>query len=57
MISKRWWARFALPILRISFVQATTPTRERACVTEWHSKFHATARDIEATPSKKSTIP
>jgi hypothetical protein len=24
-----------------------------ACVAEWHSKFHAMARGIEATPMKK----
>jgi len=35
------------------FVQATTESRERALVTEWHSKFHAAARGIEATPLKK----
>jgi hypothetical protein len=31
----------------------TTP----ASVTEWHSKFHAAARGIEATPLKKWMIP
>jgi hypothetical protein len=28
-----------------------------ASVTEWHSKFHAAARGIEATPLKKWMIP
>jgi hypothetical protein len=28
-----------------------------ACVAEWHSKFHAAARDIEATLLKKWMIP
>jgi hypothetical protein len=28
-----------------------------ASVTEWHSKFHAAARGIEATPLKKCMIP
>jgi hypothetical protein len=27
-----------------------------ACVAEWHSKFHAAARGIEATPLKKWMI-
>jgi hypothetical protein len=27
-----------------------------AAVTKWHSKFHATARGIEATPLKKWMI-
>jgi hypothetical protein len=27
-----------------------------ACVAEWHSKFHAAARGIEATPLKKRVI-
>jgi hypothetical protein len=30
--------------------------RPQAYVTEWHSKFHAAARGIEATPLKKSMI-
>jgi hypothetical protein len=38
-------------------VQATTQSRERAGVAEWHSKFHATTRGIEATLLKKWTIP
>jgi hypothetical protein len=30
---------------------------DAASVAEWHSKFHAAARGIEATPLKKSAIP
>jgi hypothetical protein len=30
---------------------------DTASVAEWHSKFHAAARGIEATPLKKSAIP
>jgi hypothetical protein len=30
---------------------------DTASVTEWHSKFHAAPRGIEATPLKKCMIP
>jgi hypothetical protein len=30
---------------------------QTALVAEWHSKFHAAARGIEATPFKKWMIP
>jgi hypothetical protein len=30
---------------------------DNVCVAEWHSKFHAAARDIEATLLKKWMIP
>jgi hypothetical protein len=31
----------------------TKPVTTIACVAKWHSKFHAAARGIEATPLKK----
>jgi len=31
----------------------TKPMTTIACVAKWHSKFHAAARGIEATPLKK----
>jgi hypothetical protein len=44
-------------ITRSSAQFRTRRAMTTACVTEWHSKFHAMARGIEATLLKKWMIP
>jgi len=44
-------------ITRSSAQLRTRRVMTAASVAEWHSKFHAAARGIEATPFKKWMIP
>jgi hypothetical protein len=46
-LSLEYWITRSSAQLRTSWVMTT------AFVAEWHSKFHAMARGIEATPMKK----